>query len=608
MSDAAVKIQNLSKMYRLYRRPMDKVLDAFGLNFWRKNYYQEFWALRDINLEVKRGERVGIIGRNGAGKSTLLKIITGNVQPTEGNVTVNGSLQALLELGTGFHPEFTGRENIRASLAYQGLSTREIAEKEEEIIDFAELEDFIDQPIKTYSAGMYARLAFSTATAIKPDILIIDEVLGAGDAYFTGKCVERMRTLTGEGATVLFVSHDLASVQMLCERVIWIDRGRIKAEGEPLPIVKAYMAEVRKEEEIRLKAKDLRIQKKRAAQIEKIEDFYRPLLFHFIVDGKHPKETHPIFTLRLFSGDKEIGTINVGDAMDNSPEYLHYLMDDKGLMDWGPSKKMNGRWCREYKDCQGKYCHAPFQFMLPKTLEHKDMFLIVEYQESQSESFCVEYYDGKKYKYLASLESKKPGNLRKAEIVFTLPEEDLAEKNNEQEIRKASVSLINCAKDNKEEAYGSREIEILNFELLGEDGYPRKVFVSGETMVGRFYYRARLPVTNPTFVVCIYRAEGFCASQVFLETKEIGLGSINGEGIVEVIYDPLLLGKGSYVVSIGIFKYCNLKDPSENPAYCVWDRAIHFQVNQPENIYKELGLIVHPVKWKFRDIKKVITL
>jgi len=249
-------------MYKLYRRPADKVLGALGLDrllFWRRHTYKEFWALRDINLDVGRGARLGFIGRNGAGKSTLLKIVAGNVAATEGTVEVNGRIQALMELGTGFHPEFTGRQNIRASLAFQGFRDAEIRQMEEEIVDFAELDEFIDQPVKTYSAGMYTRLAFSTATAIKPEILIIDEVLGAGDAYFAGKCLERMKQLTeASGATVLFVSHDLGSVQQLCERVIWIDHGRVQYDGKPLEVIKAYMAVVHKEEEHRLRARDAR--------------------------------------------------------------------------------------------------------------------------------------------------------------------------------------------------------------------------------------------------------------------------------------------------------------------------------------------------------------
>jgi len=179
----------------------------------------------------------------------------------------------LLELGTGFHPEFSGRENIQSYLAYQGLSPKEIEAREEEIIDFSELEEFIDQPLKAYSAGMYARLAFSTATVIEPEILIIDEILGAGDAYFSGKCVERMNRITNDsGATVLFVSHDLSSVQALCDRVIWVNRGRIKRDGEPLSVIKEYMALVRREEEIRLRARDLRVSKKQALLLESQKD------------------------------------------------------------------------------------------------------------------------------------------------------------------------------------------------------------------------------------------------------------------------------------------------------------------------------------------------
>lgn len=255
MSDVVIRLHKLGKMYRLYHRPVDKILDALGINhwlFWRKNYYRPFWALRDLNLEVRRGERVGLIGRNGAGKSTLLRLISKAVTPTEGECTVVGAVQALMQLGTGFHPEFTGLQNIQASLAYHGLTERQIGATTGDIIDFAELHEFIDQPVKTYSAGMYARLAFAVATSIEPEILIIDEILGAGDAYFYGKCVARMKQLTvDKGATVLFVSHDLPSVMALCDRALWIKSGRIVADGEPLKIVQAYYAEVQREENLR---------------------------------------------------------------------------------------------------------------------------------------------------------------------------------------------------------------------------------------------------------------------------------------------------------------------------------------------------------------------
>ena len=261
--ETVIHVENMGKMYKLYKNPKDKILDAFGLNWFKKNYYKEFWALRGINLTIKKGERVGFIGHNGAGKSTLLKIITGNILPTEGSIKVNGKIQALLEMGTGFHPEFTGRQNIRASLVYQGLPSEKIAQYESEIIEFTELEEFIDQPVKTYSAGMYSRLAFATASAVVPELMIIDEILGAGDAYFNGKCVERMQKLTSEaGATILFVSHDLQSVQNLCTRVIWINKGKIVFDGDVLTGIKLYLQSVRQNEEQRLKLRDRKALKK----------------------------------------------------------------------------------------------------------------------------------------------------------------------------------------------------------------------------------------------------------------------------------------------------------------------------------------------------------
>jgi len=256
MSEVIINISRLSKVYRLYRRPADKVLDSLGISrwlFWRQNDYRPFWALRDVSLRIERGERVGLVGRNGAGKTTLLRVIAETVAPTTGEVSVTGRVQALMALGTGFHPDFTGTRNIHAALAYHGLSTREIRRRTDEIIDFAELREFIDQPVKAYSAGMYARLAFAVATSIEPDILIIDEILGAGDAYFYGKCVERMKRLTVDrGATVLFVSHDLPSVLALCDRAIWLERGSILADGQPLDVVQRYYAQVQREENLRL--------------------------------------------------------------------------------------------------------------------------------------------------------------------------------------------------------------------------------------------------------------------------------------------------------------------------------------------------------------------
>src|SRR5579864_3487501 len=194
MSDAVVRFSDVGKMYKIFPSRRDNLLEVLGLRRLigdRGSRYQEFWALRGIDFELRRGERLGIIGRNGAGKSTLLRLVTGNIPPSEGDVGVNGDVQALLEIGGGLHPEFTGRENIRAALGFMGLGPAEIDEATIDIAEFTELGRFLDQPFKTYSVGMQARLSFAIATATTPEILIVDEILGAGDAYFFGRSTER---------------------------------------------------------------------------------------------------------------------------------------------------------------------------------------------------------------------------------------------------------------------------------------------------------------------------------------------------------------------------------------------------------------------------------
>ena len=243
MSDFAVRMKGVGKRYKIFRHRRDHLLDAFGLSRivpGSGGSYRDFWALRSIDLELPKGHRIGIIGRNGAGKTTLLKLITGNLPPTEGTVEVSGNVHALLDVGGGFHPEFTGRENVRAALTYQGLDTKDIREAEEEIAKFTDLGQFFDQPFKMYSLGMQARLTFASATAFVPDVLIVDEVLGAGDAAFYRRSIERMRELMNTGASVLLVSHALQQIQRFCDETVWLEHGKIVMRGPTQEVVRAY--------------------------------------------------------------------------------------------------------------------------------------------------------------------------------------------------------------------------------------------------------------------------------------------------------------------------------------------------------------------------------
>jgi len=263
MSEPVVDIHHLSKSFRVFRSPLYRVLDVLGCPV-PPSAYEEFPALRDVHLAVPAGQRLGIIGCNGAGKSTLLKIVAGMMQPTMGSIRVRGTVQALLDLGSLFHPDFTGRENVLAALAYRGVVGAPAGRALDEVVAFSELESFIDKPLNTYSSGMHARLAFAVATTINPDVLIIDEVMSAGDAYFVAKSLERMRQLVETGATVLLVSHELEQVTRFCDEAIWIDRGQIVQKGPSMDVVKAYAQHIQVLEDRRLREKN-RMQQPAAA-------------------------------------------------------------------------------------------------------------------------------------------------------------------------------------------------------------------------------------------------------------------------------------------------------------------------------------------------------
>ena len=243
MSDIAIKVESLSKCYQIYDKPHDRLLQM--LTRGHKQFFREFWALKDVSFEVRKGETVGIIGRNGSGKSTLLKMICSTLNPTSGNIQANGRIAALLELGSGFNPEFTGRENVYMNGALLGLSKEQIDARYDDIAAFADIGNFLNQPVKTYSSGMVVRLAFAVIAHVDADILVVDEALSVGDAAFTQKCMRFIRKFREEHS-LLFVSHDTSTVINLCDRAIWLKDGRMQESGSSKYVCETYLNDILK--------------------------------------------------------------------------------------------------------------------------------------------------------------------------------------------------------------------------------------------------------------------------------------------------------------------------------------------------------------------------
>jgi lipopolysaccharide transport system ATP-binding protein len=297
MNNIAISVKNLSKKYRLYDSPQHRLKEA--LHPFRKKYHRDFWALKDVSFEIRKGETVGIVGRNGSGKSTLLQIICGILQPSEGEALVRGRISALLELGAGFNPEFTGRENVYMSGAVLGFAREEMDHRFADIAAFADIGDFVDQPVKTYSSGMYVRLAFSVSINVDPEILIVDEALSVGDEAFQRKCFSRINDFKKRGKTILFVSHAASTIVELCDRAVLIDQGELLLSGLPKTVVSRYHKMIYAtpesvkilRDEFRKNQEDLAYEEKRGANKTAEKEPDRASAQVFFDQGLVPKST-----------------------------------------------------------------------------------------------------------------------------------------------------------------------------------------------------------------------------------------------------------------------------------------------------------------------------
>jgi len=566
----AVVIKQMSKMYKLYRRPLYKVIDVFGFGFLLRNYYNEFWALRNISLNIKRGEKVAFIGRNGAGKSTLLKIIAGNTPHTSGSFSVHGKIHALFTLGTGFHPDFSGRENIFASLAYQGIVGKDAESRYAEIVEFSELEEFINNPVKTYSAGMYVRLAFSVSTVIEPDILILDEILGAGDAYFNSKAVERMRSLTGAGTTVLFVTHDLSSAQRLCERAVWIDKGKIVMDGYTLDVIKAYGSEIRNQEEKRLKAKSLLLSRKSMVELDE-QNTSKQMIFHLLTEeGKAPRTGLPIHEINFYIHDELIESIKVGDSMDNDTKSHAFILIDDKYINWTRPSKLDNRWTREFKDIGGRNRHAAFMINLPVYYSEKDLVTEIKYRDDISEKIKFEVYNGKdRYIRLGSLDQQADGQWKESRFRI---EEEIFENGS----ARALASQAGEDRSTDADVDGTGELDIVRAYFADLNGAMKFTFHENEifTMVVEFVVHRTLE-EPPHFSYTLYSEQGIYVDNYW---NMIDI-TRKGKYTLKLNFNRVFLKRSKYIWSMSFLKKIDLIDNSKPwPYYVHWDRKLELNI------------------------------
>ena len=598
-----IEIENLTKIYRQYSSTWQKILEQFNIN---SKEAKEFCVLRDLNLKVRDGERLGIIGRNGAGKSTLLKMISGLLQPTAGVIKIHGTVNALFDTSTGFHPEFTGRQNVISNLGFRGIAGKQALRILDDVIEFSELYDFIDQPFKTYSSGMQSRLTFSVATIIKPDILIIDEILGAGDAYFATKCLDRMTQLTSTGATVLFVSHSLGAVLQLCDRVIWIDRGQILADGAPMEVVTEYQKSVDAYERLRLIAKNNRLHVK---------------LTPAVLGGTHGKYmickinvpasqgTAFVHKITLMNNGQEEQQLAVGGALDMSAEYGMFLTDTPNT--WSKPTTFLGKACRSVCPSATPAC---FFTLFPYVTAATDNYSLtvsitgkapcpVQISTLDSQGQETVLYKDEVSDSWSELTIAIPSSVYEdAEIALPqgtgtahTPQAPAADTT--EEISDANLPDTLAALEEDDEG----PVYLSSFELLCNDS-PSTVFKAGDKFEGVLRYICLEDMPMPIFAITISRADGIRMRQAISSQKTDGLPEPTlhkGSGEISFKIDPLLFGPGNYYMTVAAFREVDLTNTmiSSKPIF-MRSNAYEFMVSRPYEVLVDMGCIECAVTWK----------
>jgi ABC-type polysaccharide/polyol phosphate transport system ATPase subunit len=518
MNDVAVRLNAARKVYRLYGKPIYRFLDLLGMCPANAGYYSEHEALAPVDLVVRRGEKLAIIGRNGAGKSTMLKVITGLVSPTSGDVDVNGRISNLLQIGSGFHPDFTGRQNVFANLAHQGIVGRAAAEKFDEIVQFSEVERYIDQPMKTYSTGMCSRLMFASAVMLTPDILVVDEILGVGDAYFSHKSFERIRDLCSHsGTTLLLVTHDIYSALNLCDRFIWLDRGRVQFDGDGKAAIALYESSIKEQEEQSLRQRHV-IQRSKTAEPEAVP---RRVL-HVVVRSRTGFALRDIAAFDLIDLRFTDGSHTALSVAHGAPGWD--LVPESNL---GPSEVVGGRAARALRAAGSIYHKAEWLVSAPVDVDVKDARVIWNYKGDEILDFRVFTTDRD---LLVSAEL--PGGSGWQDRVLAPVE------------RSESLDL------QQQIDYGTGLVRIERVQFL-VDGHEVGKVKHGDVMTIRITLRRspELMKNLVTFVMGFSRHGSAYLGIVYEPALNL---PDSPEIAIDVVLDPVRLGSGTWFLNLGV--------------------------------------------------------
>lgn len=572
MACKTISLRGVTKSYKLYPNKICRALDLFGLSFCLPEFARHV-AVADVSLEVNRGERIAIIGRNGSGKSTLLKLISQIAEPDTGTVEVSGTATVIMDLETNFHPDFTGRENVLSYLAQVGVFSEEALEILPQIIDFAELEGYADQPLRTYSSGMAMRLMFAAATAVKPDLLLLDEVLSTGDSYFMSKSFERIRDLTNNGVSLILVSHDIYRAAELCDRLIWMDQGKIIKDGQPFDVLNAYESSIanqllgktyrslgRRSKVIDAK-NTTTIQVVRALHYSSNADVLVNKVTLFFSDGSNEE-------IIISSNDFELGSM--------------YCLDE-GILS-----------SVDLTDIEAVDCENKFDFRKIYKI-NKDIYQI----EGAELSLCArsgEFYDllirSDGYSNFVRL-SFKPTPMSGWQKVQS--DRRLIEREREVYGR-----------------YGNFNLEVLSISFIDQMGDPCSRFFTGETLRAVLTFRINVNCfsENPLFIAGFHRGGAIPATSMM--TSDFWISGNAGQ-IRQITFElsPLLLAPGEYFVSWGVyadgyFENIDLQNPhlSNDYAYDVQTRVQSFRVDL-RNRFDLLTNVVftHPCSWGIDKIE-----